>query len=112
MEASDSLSKVSDLWNILHQRALKIDENPNVTDDNIFLTEFGTQIPLYAQNGDKCACREHWANFKMKNPPNFFPKGLYFGWTVDLHNYINQILNKPVLSYEEALKYHKDKTIS
>ena len=90
---------MAELWKELHLRAL------NFTGDNDmeFLLTFAKKIPRFTSG---CACKEHWAGVVKTNPPKFGPNGEYFAWTVSAHNQVNQRLNKPTYTVEEAKKLY------
>lgn len=94
---------MSNLWIELHTRALSFKEK----DDNMYLNSFVNRIPKY----HKCKCQEFWTAWIKSNPPSYGvnENGInkYFEWTVKTHNAVNQKLNKPLISLEDALKLYK-----
>jgi len=90
---------MSDLWRELHEHALTYIG----TNDGLFLLRWSKKIPNY-EGG--CKCRSFYRWWTKQNPPDY---ANYFEWTVKLHNAVNQKLNKPILSVEDAkLIYQKD----
>lgn len=53
-------------------------------------------------------CKEHFTDFKRTNNlHNYYEIDNRLGifrWTVDLHNYVNEKIGKPILSFDEALQ--------
>lgn len=92
--------RMAELWKELHLRALNFTGN----NDMEFLYNFAKKIPSFTSGS--CACKEHWASVVKSNPPKFGPKGEYFAWTVQCHNLVNQRLNKPTYTVEEAKKLY------
>lgn len=72
------------LWKELHQA-----KNPN----EALLKRIYKALPC-----DVCALL--FAQYINRNPPNFELN--WFEWTVNLHNYVNQELKKPILTLGEA----------
>ena len=97
------LFKMSELWKELHRRALNFTELSDVT----YLGTFVQRIPRY----HGCTCKEFWNAWIKSYPPVFGvnENGInkYFEWTVNTHNAVNQKLNKPILTLEDAIKLYK-----
>lgn len=87
---------MSELWKELHIRSLQLKEE----DITKYLLEFSNKIPRYTIG---CKCREFWILWVRNNPPDFKN---FFNWTVKGHNAVNQKLNKPLLTVEEARKLY------
>jgi hypothetical protein len=53
-------------------------------------------------------CREHYSKFLQEQAisPFLDRRQDLFRWTVDLHNNVNQSLNKPRVSEQEAIAYY------
>ena len=53
-------------------------------------------------------CKEHYAKFLQEQAiaPFLDRRQDLFRWTVDLHNNVNQSLNKPRISEQEAIAYY------
>jgi hypothetical protein len=47
-------------------------------------------------------CRMHFSQLLAEYP---FPETDQFRWSVDIHNIVNQRIDKPVMSYEDALAH-------
>lgn len=47
-------------------------------------------------------CRLHFSQVLAENP---IPDTGLFKWSVDVHNIVNEKLGKPIVPYEEALKF-------
>lgn len=53
-------------------------------------------------------CRHHFAeNLKVYPPPNVNTYNELFTWTVEMHNRVNILNDKPVVSCAEAIEYYK-----
>ena len=48
----------------------------------------------------------HYKQFMIDNPPDFND---LFGWTVNLHNSINEMRGETTYTHEESLKYWVDR---
>jgi len=52
-------------------------------------------------------CQQEYEDELLKIDINSLSKPMYlFEWSWNLHNKINNILNKPIITYEEALEIH------
>ena len=47
-------------------------------------------------------CQTHYKEMLVNNPPVLVNKDTLFKWTVDIHNKVNERLNKKIISYDEA----------
>jgi len=94
-----------DLWNSIHLICLGAPDNFfNISSKNDYLMFFrslGTVIPCYE-------CKKHYLNELIEYPPKLETNITLFKWSVDLHNRVNQRLNKKEFPYEEALEYWKN----
>lgn len=79
-------------WAELHRRALAVG---NVNDSE-WLHGFVQSLPC----GE---CKLHFAQNIQQNPPVFRH---YFDWTVGIHNIVNVMLGKPVMTVDVALKLY------
>lgn len=91
---------MTDLWKMLHERALDFNGNQDAT----FLRNFQGKIPRYTKG---CPCKEFWINWIRRNPPVYGKNGEYFAWTVKAHNATNKKLGKPEYTVEEARKFYR-----
>lgn len=80
-----------DLWKELHIRALN---HTGTNDSDWLFTNFTPRI-----NFPGCACKRNWTTWVTNHPPRWND---YFSWTVESHNSVNLILNKPIITVEEA----------
>jgi hypothetical protein len=85
-----------DLWKELHVNALR----SNGTTDSVFLSNFRQKLLRIT---GECGCRNFWDTWTRENPPIYSPREAYFEWTVRVHNAVNQKLNKPIITTEDAL---------
>lgn len=90
---------MSYLWKELHQRALKNQGE----DESHYLHNFASRIPRYVTG---CKCKEFYSNWVRTNPATYGKNGEFFAWTVKLHNAVNQKLNKPQYTVEQAKKFY------
>jgi hypothetical protein len=94
-----------DLWNSIHLICLGAPENfLNISSKNDYLMFFrslGAVIPCYE-------CKKHYLNELIEHPPKLETNITLFKWSVDLHNRVNQRLNKKEVPYEEAFEYWKN----
>ncbi len=83
------------LWQKIHLRPLLFIFELCISDQD-FLESLSAKIPCEE-------CRSHYQNFLKDNPlPYYCSAWTYFQWTVKLHNYVNQILGKPIVSLDQA----------
>lgn len=47
-------------------------------------------------------CQIHYKDMLVNNPPVLVNKDTLFKWSVDIHNKVNERLNKKIISYDEA----------
>jgi mitochondrial FAD-linked sulfhydryl oxidase len=47
-------------------------------------------------------CQTHYKDMLVNIPPVLVNKDTLFKWTVDIHNKVNERLNKKIVSYDEA----------
>lgn len=84
------------LWAVIHLAALNF--RKGVTDENEY-TKFYMSLGS-TMNCQKCIT--HYNNFIQDNPIDFDD---LFGWTVKLHNSVNQTRGEAVFTREESLQY-------
>lgn len=91
-----SLSYVGrQLWSELHTM-----RDPSITK----FRQWAAKLPRFS-----CACTDHLEQYISHNPPDLEN---WFAWTVGLHNYINRILGKEILTVEQASAIWLDSTPS
>ena len=79
--------------------ALSYPEQPSVDDRKNYM-RFLKSLPLTLP----CPiCGEHFKENMEKNPPRMSNRKEFFEWTVDMHNEVNKLNKKKVLSYEQAI---------
>ena len=99
-------------WLLYHSVPLDYPDNPTTSDkENIkqFYTNIGLVIPCASC---KLNYKKHLQKFPLSNDI-LSSKTKLFNWTVDIHNEVNKLNNKKVLSYPEAYtilisRYKKD----
>ena len=92
-------------WMTIHITALGYPSKPTYTEKRSakqFFESLANLIPCPV-------CREHYKQHITKNPilPHLDNRSDLFKWTVDLHNAVNETLNKPKWTVEESLAYIK-----
>lgn len=87
------------LWKILHERALKYrpDNNGARGAEATWLHQFAFSLPC----GE---CRQHWCVLAYELPPRLSSSEEYFAWSVEAHNRVNRMLDKPEVPLESALE--------
>lgn len=94
--------KSADHWISLHKYAVEHKKSWDINKtQEWFSEEWEPKIPNI-----NCSCRKHWFGHKKKLPPDFTSAQSFFKWTVDIHNVVNEMLEKPTVSYEEAQEIH------
>lgn len=87
-------------WHYIHIVALNYPEQPTEADKSDYYNFF-----KYLQRTIPCPyCALHFSENMKKFPIRLQNRDSLFKWTVDLHNEVNKMNNKRVLSYEEALE--------
>lgn len=91
-------------WHTMHIVALGYPTNPSYSHKKAakeFYESLQFLIPCPI-------CREHYANFLQEQAisPSLDRRQDLFKWTVDVHNKVNQSLNKPRVSEQEAIAYY------
>lgn len=97
----------SNYWNIIHIEALKITLQ-ELTDCDVKQkrTEFLAFFEYIIKNM-MCSCKNHAYQIFMIN--RYADNYKYmFQYTVDFHNEVNLRLNKPIISYKQAVFRYKD----
>lgn len=83
-------------WKELHTRAL-IDRA--MTGEERWFADYVEGLP--------CAkCRRHFEEFLAQSPPDLRSRPLFFAWTVEAHNFVNEALGKKTFTKEEAHAEH------
>ena len=86
----------SHMWAVIHLAALNFNKNvDNESEYKNFYNSLSTTLGC-----DECII--HYKRFMIENPPDFTD---LFGWTVDLHNSVNEMRGEPAFNKEESLKY-------
>lgn len=88
------------LWAVIHLSALNYDKNVDSKEE---YTNFYSSLCSTLGCKD---CMVHYKQFMIDNPPDFND---LFGWTVDLHNSINEMRGETTYTHEESLKYWLDR---
>jgi hypothetical protein len=92
-------------WHTIHIVALGYPKNPTYTDKKC-AKEFYESLTYLLP----CAiCRQHYKEHLIKNPltPFLDSRTDLIKWTVDIHNNVNKMLEKPEWTLEEVLAYYE-----
>jgi hypothetical protein len=89
----------SHLWAVIHLAGLNYNENSCSKEE---YTNFYSSLSS-TLGCEKCVV--HYKNFMTENPPDFDD---LFGWTVKLHNSVNEMRGEPTFTREESIKYWLD----
>jgi hypothetical protein len=92
-------------WLTIHIIAIGYPNNPSYTDKKAakeFYESLANLIPCPV-------CRDHYKQHLQTYPltPNLDSRSDLFRWSVDLHNAVNKMLNKPTWTQDEVLNYLK-----
>lgn len=86
-------------WHFIHMVALSYPESPTIEDRKNYM-RFLNSLPLALP----CpVCGEHFKEHMKKIPPRMGGRKEFFEWTVDMHNEVNKLHQKKIISYEEAI---------
>jgi hypothetical protein len=84
------------LWAVIHLAALNYKQQTSNKDDYIkFYTSLSSTMNCQI-------CIDHYVKFIEDNPIDFND---LFGWTVKLHNSVNQARGEALFTREESLQY-------
>jgi hypothetical protein len=90
-------------WFTLHYISLGYPDTPTNLQKEQYKTFF-----TYLQYVLPCAiCSEHYNNNLQKIPLTdeiLSNKDKFIKWVIDLHNKVNEVTNKPIVNYDDALK--------
>ena len=100
------------LWKELHLRALSFVPEDHLgggskPSDASWILKWSRKIPRFTKG---CACNEHWQKWYGQNLPNYTSADAYFEWTVRAHNAVNERLNKPTFTVQQAKDYYSTLT--
>lgn len=85
-------------WHFIHTIALTYPTEPTETDKKNYLDFFKSLENVLPCN----FCADHFKENMVKIPPRLDNTTELFNWSVDMHNEVNIINNKPTLTYNEA----------
>lgn len=51
-------------------------------------------------------CQHHFESFIEQNPVDYTSRQGFFEWTVRAHNWVNRALNKPEVTFSQAVSDH------
>jgi hypothetical protein len=92
-------------WHTIHITALAYPESPSYTHKKAakeFYESLAHLVPCPV-------CREHYQQHLIKLPitPHLDRRADLFKWTVALHNEVNKMLGKPIVSELESLMFYR-----
>lgn len=86
-------------WHFIHYVALNYPDHPTDEDKRSYKLFFDL-LPVVLP----CPfCGVHFEETKQRIPIRLESTKELFEWTIDMHNEVNKMNNKPVLSYDQAL---------
>lgn len=94
------------LWKEMHQRTIDYPQNPTTIDKQTILSYF-QKIP------DRLPCekcRVHYLDYLREKPIPAHNRDALINWLIDLHNRVNEMNGKRVLTYGEARALYEKKT--
>lgn len=90
-------------WYIIHTFALNAKTVEQINSVHVMLS-------IIAETFFCLRCREHFKeNYTKFPPPKVNKYNELFIWTVELHNRVNIINNKPIVSHKDALEAYNEK---
>ncbi len=92
-------------WRLIHCAAESYPDNPTQQDIHNY-SEFFHNLPYILPC---CKCKEHLEEQLKINPIKFSSKKELCYWLYELHNNINKLNKKNILTYEEADKLYHNK---
>jgi hypothetical protein len=92
-------------WHTIHIVALGYPKNPTYTDKKCAKEFYESLAYLLPCN----ICRQHYKEHLIKNPltPFLDSRTDLIKWTVEIHNGVNKMLEKPEWTLEEVLAYYE-----
>jgi hypothetical protein len=92
-------------WHTIHVTALAYPENPSYAQKRAakeFYESLAHLIPCPK-------CRDHYQTHLQKMPitPHLDRRADLFRWTVEMHNTVNKMLEKPIVKEAESLQFYK-----
>jgi hypothetical protein len=85
------------LWLELHVYAANNRDAWNEAEAKAWYRNWTARIPSEA-----CDCQSHWIDLVRQNKADFSSAEAFFWWTVDRHNNVNTMLQKPKFTREQA----------
>jgi Erv1 / Alr family len=83
-------------WLALHNYALSV-KHWNEAAAKQWFTEWLKTVP-----DTSCGCQKSWDKILEARPPDFSSALAFFTWSVAIHNDVNEMINKPILSLHDA----------
>tara|TARA_B100001123_G_C14517961_1_gene713134 strand:- start:45 stop:509 length:465 start_codon:yes stop_codon:yes gene_type:complete len=92
------------MWFYIHTLAINYPDNPS-NEDRKHYYNFFYNIRYTLPCG---SCRRNYNIHLNEIPIKLDSKMHLFNWTVDMHNKVNELLGKPILSYSEAISIYTE----
>jgi len=92
-------------WHTIHVTALAYPENPSYAQKRAAKELYESLAQLIP-----CPkCREHYQTHLQKMPitPHLDRRADLFRWTVEVHNEVNKLLEKPIVLEAESIQFYK-----
>lgn len=88
-------------WYLLHIISFEYPDQPVDTDKQIYYDFYTSLKDILPCN----MCKKHYRDFLHKHPllPFLDSKANLVKWVVDIHNFVNESLGKPILTLDEVL---------
>lgn len=87
-------------WIFLHTVTLNYPDNPTLNDKEnyrIFFNELKNVLPC-----DKC--KKHYLQNILETPIQLDSKKDLVKWLIEIHNKVNDLNNKPILTYDQVME--------
>lgn len=88
-------------WILLHCIALTYPKRATIAEKSHYANFLMALAPVLP-----CPkCRQSYLDYIINHPPHLQSRRAFVRWTIDLHNEVNQRLQKPILPYKDALSH-------
>lgn len=94
------------VWRLMHLASYYYSDHPNQEQLQIFKFFYTVIIP----NIIPCPkCQRHYLKNLQELPVRLKNRHKLIRWVVDIHNRVNTLKSKPLISYETSDKFYRDK---
>lgn len=87
------------LWDEIHTKAANV-----ITNEQKY--NYSTWLRKIINDMNCNICKSHASTYIQNNPPENAINNLFY-WSWEFHNDVNNRLNKPIMSYDDALNKYK-----